>query len=480
MARDRDGDRGSCARDHPHALRRCGDRPLRVRCTGRCCSTRTTGRCAPRSCGTTAARTRRRRSWRDAPAIPRSVTGVLPMPGFTAPKFLWVATHEPESSRACARSCCRRTSCACAYRRAPSELSDAAGTWWLDAGVAGLVGRCPGRDRPRRSHMPRLCEAARNLAAPRRDRDEWGMRGRRRRGWSGDMPPVPPASARVHRAGLPLAWHLGQSLRADPLRPLRPGRARVLPCLPGPGTRCRVLNGASCLAGRRPAGCDERRSREAEPPRSVGRPLPALSRRRADAAQRSVRPRVFFGLGPRPGRADLVRAVLEGVAFASRTPRTAFLGRARRSPAPASAAAARARVSGYGSSRRRSTSRSAWYDGADKGPAFGAARLARLAVTGERAGRRLHTSARARGRGAGPRPHRDLSHARAGLSAAVRRREGGVPGSLSQGRPRHSGRAEASLHQNSRFPSSLRLRPSGKAAVRTGVRGATGCPLKIP
>ena len=47
-------------------------------------------------------------------------TGNLAMPGFTAPKMLWVAKHEPEIARATGGCFCPRTMCACASRARPS------------------------------------------------------------------------------------------------------------------------------------------------------------------------------------------------------------------------------------------------------------------------------------------------------------------------------------------------------------------------
>ena len=62
-----------------------------------------------------------------------TITGNLVMPGFTAPKMLWVAAHEPEVARATKRVLLPKD-----YVRlrlsgeAVSEMSDASGTSWLD------------------------------------------------------------------------------------------------------------------------------------------------------------------------------------------------------------------------------------------------------------------------------------------------------------------------------------------------------------
>ena len=89
------------------------------------------------------------------------ITGNLAMPGFTAPKLLWVRTHEPEVF---ART--RRVLLPKDWLRwqltgqAVSDLSDAAGTLWLDTGLRDwsdtLLAAC-GLDR---SHMPRLVEGS--------------------------------------------------------------------------------------------------------------------------------------------------------------------------------------------------------------------------------------------------------------------------------------------------------------------------------
>ena len=90
-----------------------------------------------------------------------SITGNLAMPGFTAPKLLWVRAHEPDLF---ART--RRVLLPKDWLRwqltgeAVSEMSDAAGTLWLDTGLRDwsdtLLAAC-GLDR---SHMPRLVEGS--------------------------------------------------------------------------------------------------------------------------------------------------------------------------------------------------------------------------------------------------------------------------------------------------------------------------------
>src|SRR6218665_538084 len=91
----------------------------------------------------------------------RDIAGNIAMPGFTAPKIAWVRKHEPEIYARIAKVLLPK-----AYIRLlltgehVEEMSDAAGTLWLDVAkrdwsdallaVTGLT----------RSHMPRLVEGS--------------------------------------------------------------------------------------------------------------------------------------------------------------------------------------------------------------------------------------------------------------------------------------------------------------------------------
>src|SRR5690349_14227722 len=60
-------------------------------------------------------------------------TGNLAMPGFTAPKMLWVAAHEPEIAKATRRVLLPKDYVRLSLSgEAVSEMSDASGTLWLD------------------------------------------------------------------------------------------------------------------------------------------------------------------------------------------------------------------------------------------------------------------------------------------------------------------------------------------------------------
>ena len=115
-----------------------------------------------------------------AAAVPRlgEIAGNLAMPGFTAPKLLWVREHEPELF---ART--RRVLLPKDWLRlrlsgeAVSEMSDASGTLWLDVGRRDWSDELLGATGLARHHMPRLVEgdavAAHLLPAL---AERWGLR----------------------------------------------------------------------------------------------------------------------------------------------------------------------------------------------------------------------------------------------------------------------------------------------------------------
>jgi xylulokinase len=108
-------------------------------------------------------------------------TGNLVMPGFTAPKMLWAATHEPEVAKATKRVLLPKD-----YVRlhlsgeAVSEMSDASGTSWLDVGKRRWDEDLLAATGLSLAAMPRLVEGSEvsahlspEIAAA------WGLEGRR-------------------------------------------------------------------------------------------------------------------------------------------------------------------------------------------------------------------------------------------------------------------------------------------------------------
>ena len=87
----------------------------------------------------------------------RAVTGNLAMPGFTAPKLMWVREHEPElfarvASVLLPKAWLRWRLCG----EKVEDLSDASGTLWLDVGRRAWSDAALAATGMRREQMPRL------------------------------------------------------------------------------------------------------------------------------------------------------------------------------------------------------------------------------------------------------------------------------------------------------------------------------------
>lgn len=97
----------------------------------------------------------------DANADFRAISGNIVFPGFTAPKLLWVARHEPEVFARVARVLLPKD-----YLRlwltgeAVAEMSDAAGTSWFDTGRRGWSETLLAASRMHLAQMPRLVEGS--------------------------------------------------------------------------------------------------------------------------------------------------------------------------------------------------------------------------------------------------------------------------------------------------------------------------------
>jgi xylulokinase len=91
----------------------------------------------------------------------RRITGNIAMPGFTAPKIMWVEAHEPKVFDKLARVLLPKD-----YVRllltgeAVSDMSDSAGTLWLDVARRGWSDVMLDATHLSRSHMPRLVEGS--------------------------------------------------------------------------------------------------------------------------------------------------------------------------------------------------------------------------------------------------------------------------------------------------------------------------------
>jgi len=109
----------------------------------------------------------------------REISGNIAMPGFTAPKLLWVRKHEPDIFERTAKVLLPKDYVRFLLTGAfVSEMSDASGTLWLDVGKrdwSDALLRATGLDR---SHMPDLVEGSAASGELNQDlRKRWGIAG---------------------------------------------------------------------------------------------------------------------------------------------------------------------------------------------------------------------------------------------------------------------------------------------------------------
>ena len=325
----------------------------------------------------------------------RRITGNIAMPGFTAPKLMWVEEHEPELFKRTARVLLPKD-----YVRllltgeAVSDMSDSAGTLWLDVANREWSDVMLAATHLTRAHMPRLVEGseASGTLLP-AIADQLGLRpGVIVAGGAGDNA----ASA----AGIGVAapgtafLSLGTSgvyFVANAAYSPNPARAVHAFCHAFPATWHQMtvmLTAASALRWLRTLTHAESEAQlvaEAEAvPNGANVPmfLPYLSGERTPHNNPHASG-VFFGLTHDHARGHLARAVLEGVAFAFLDGQRALLdggaqidtitlvgGGSRSAPW----AQVLADTLGRQLDRR---------SGAEVGAALGAARLGRLARTRE-------------------------------------------------------------------------------------------------
>jgi len=259
----------------------------------------------------------------------RRIAGNLAMPGFTAPKLAWVWAHEPEIFAATALVLLPKDWLRLKLTgEAISEMSDAAGTLWLDVGARRWSGELLAATGLSERQMPALVEGTQ--AAGRLLPDvaaEFGLRpGIVVAGGAGDNAAgaagigcVAPGQAFVSLGTSGVIFVADAGFLPDPARTVH----AFCHCLPGTWHRMSViLSAAASLSwiAQATGAADERAllaEIEAGGLAAANRLvfLPYLSGERTphnDAAATGV----FFGLAGDTNRADLGRAVLEGVAFA--------------------------------------------------------------------------------------------------------------------------------------------------------------------
>jgi xylulokinase len=325
------------------------------------------------------------------------IAGVPPTPGYTAPKLLWLAAHEPGLFARVARVLLPKD-----YVRLKltgehaTDPVDAAGTLWLDQARRAWSPEILAATGMREAQLPRVVEGSEP---------------------AGTVLPAIAAELGLP-AGIPVAAGAGDAAAGaigigaiqdgDAFVSLgtsaqyfvstaayRPYPERLIQAychgLPGRWYQCAaLLNGASCLGWAAsllgepdiPALVARVETRWAGPSRVLF--LPYLAGERTPHDDPHARG-VLFGLEPDTDGVEVAQAVMEGVAFSLAEAQDCL-------SAAGTEVAALAAIGGGARSpfwmRILATVLDrpvTLYAGAAKGPAFGAARLARLAVTGEAA-----------------------------------------------------------------------------------------------
>lgn len=322
----------------------------------------------------------------------RKLTGNIVFPGFTAPKLAWVAKHEPEIFSKVAKVLLPKD-----YLRLwltgeyISEMSDSAGTSWLDTGARKWSAELLDATGLSESHMPSLVEGTEQAGKLRGElASAWGMTDVVVAGGAGDNAasacgmgtvsegaafvslgtsgvlfaanssylPKPESAVHAFCHALPNTWHqMGVILSATD-----------------------ALNWYSGIAGKSAAELTTELGNSLKAPSGVTF-APYLSGERTPHNDAVIRG-AFIGLGHESDRSVLTQAVLEGVSFAIRDNLEALK----------SAGTSISRVTAIGGGSRSeywlasiATALDVPVDipaDGDFGAAFGAARLGLIAATG--------------------------------------------------------------------------------------------------
>lgn len=324
----------------------------------------------------------------------RTITGNIAMAGFTAPKLLWVADNEPEIFARIDKVVLPKD-----YLRLmmtgdiASDLSDSAGTLWLDVGARDWSDEMLAATGLARPHMPRLHEGTEATGQLMPDiAARWGMDQVIVGAGAGDNAAGATGMGIIAEGDAMLS--LGTSgvifVATDSFRPNPQGAVHAFcHCLPGMWHQMAVhLSAASCLPWAATQlglqGPEQLIALASMPEARSGDEvfLPFLNGERTPHNDPSLRAAwLFCDSATSPAR--LAAAVLEGVAFAhadglaalraagSQVERLVVVGGGARSTLWGTIIASALDVE------------LAYLDGAEVGPALGAARLARIALTGE-------------------------------------------------------------------------------------------------
>jgi xylulokinase len=324
----------------------------------------------------------------------REISGNLAMPGFTAPKLLWVREHEPKIFAQVRRVLLPKD-----YLRLrmtgehASDCSDASGTLWLDVGKRDWSDALLAACELSRDAMPTLFEGSAVTGTLREDvATEWGMARVPVAAGGGDqaagaigMGVIEPGDASLALGTSGVLFVAGEQFRPFPEHAVH----AFCHALPGRWHQMSViLSAASCLSwvtrltGAASESALLKEIAEDERPSEDLLFLPYLSGERTPHNDPNATG-VFAGLTHDTSRAQLGRAVLEGVAFALADGQAALvesgthiheinvLGGGAQSPL-------------WGKILAAALGQPLIYrSGSHVGPALGAARLARLSLGDE-------------------------------------------------------------------------------------------------
>jgi xylulokinase len=325
----------------------------------------------------------------------RQLTGNRAMPGFTAPKLLWIAEHEPKIFQKIHKVLLPKDYIR--YRMSGhfvADMSDAAGTLWLD-----VAKRCWSEElleacNLQIKHMPELCEGSVKSSELSADAAaQLGLTpGITIAGGGGDnaCAAIGVGAVTAGKSFISLGTSGVYFVANEKFSP-NPDQGMHAFCHALPNTWHQMsvaLSAASCLDWiAQLTGFNSVEALLAEVEAQQPQPasllfLPYLSGERTPHNDPNARG-IFFGLTHSTTRAELGRAVLEGVAFSFADGQQALLqGGAKIEDIAVVGGGSRNRMWGEILASVLQQPLNYLVDG-EFGPAFGASRLARLALSGE-------------------------------------------------------------------------------------------------
>ncbi|WP_448249883.1 xylulokinase [Thalassotalea agariperforans] len=324
----------------------------------------------------------------------RKIAGNIAMPGFTAPKLVWLKNHEPENFARVAKVLLPKD-----YLRFlmtgdfASDMSDSAGTLWLDVEKRQWSPEMLAATDLTIEHMPALFEGTEITGKLTEEVAKlWGTQQVPVVAGAGDNAGGAAGIGVInpHEAFLSLGTSGVYFVANESYQPNPDGAVHAFcHCIPNTWHQMSViLSAASCLSwvtqltgfANEKALLDEVEKLDFSKPSSVIF-LPYLSGERTPHNNPNAQG-VFFGLGHNTNPAELGRAVLEGVAFAFADGQQVLLD-AGTTINQVSVIGGGAKSPLWGKILASVLNRPLTYrEGGEVGPAFGAARLARIGVTG--------------------------------------------------------------------------------------------------